>query len=129
VSQEIRKRPEDEDRVSIAASAAWSGPLPPPSALKAYEDTLPGAAERIFSNSEAEAEHRRALEREASRRDSFRSYVGMLAGCCVAILIILIAWVAIREGHSWPGATILTGGLAAVVSVFVTGRRSANDDK
>lgn len=129
MSQEIQKPPEDQDRLSIAASASWSGPLPPPGALQAYEDTLPGAAERIFANSEAESEHRRSLEREASRRDSFRSYVGMAAGYCVAMLLILIAWVAIREGHPWPGATILTGGLAAVVSVFVTGRRSANDDK
>lgn len=43
----------------ISRVEAFSGPLPPPEVLRGYNDVLPGAAERIFTMAEAQAEHRR----------------------------------------------------------------------
>ena len=88
------------------------GPFLPLRYLQAYEATIPGAAERIFANFEAESEHRRQLERETSRRDSFRSNMGLVAGYCIALVIITVAVVAIFRGYSWQGVTILGTGLA-----------------
>lgn len=42
----------------------YSGPLPPPKAMKEYEEVLPGIAERIMNMAEEEAEHRHIQEKE-----------------------------------------------------------------
>ncbi len=48
---------------------ALSGPLPPPEMLAQYEEILPGAAERILSMAERQAEHRQKMERDESNAD------------------------------------------------------------
>jgi uncharacterized membrane protein len=48
-------------------SAGWSGPLPPPAALDEFNRIVPGAAERIFAQFEAEGAHRRELELRQSK--------------------------------------------------------------
>src|SRR2546430_16686828 len=48
-------------------SAGWSGPLPPPAALDEFNRIVPGAAERIFAQFEAEGAHRRELEQRQSK--------------------------------------------------------------
>ena len=121
---EIENRSDDSDEQEVRASivsASWSAPLPPPAALEAYEKTLPGAADRIFRNAEAESEHRRRLEREAS----IRQRLGMFMGYAVALAIVLVAAIAILYGHAWTGGLILAGGLIAAVSVFVGGSKLA----
>ena len=45
------------------AEMSFSGPLPPPNVLSAYEDLLPGAADRIITMAEKQLEHRMYLEK------------------------------------------------------------------
>lgn len=110
---------------SVSIEASYSGPIPQPSALQAYELIVPGAAERIIRNSEIESEYRRERETEDSQRDHFRSMVGMACGYAVAIIIISVALAAILEGHAWPAVAILGSGLVAVVKIFVEGSKKA----
>ena len=42
----------------------YSGPIPPPDALKGYEDVCPGSADRILAMAEREAVHRHKYETE-----------------------------------------------------------------
>ncbi len=49
-------------RNSRLISARWSGPLPPPAQLEEFERIVPGGAERVFAQFEAEGDHRRAME-------------------------------------------------------------------
>ncbi len=44
------------------ASYSYAGPLPPASELNAYEQILPGAAERILAMTEKEQSHRHQSE-------------------------------------------------------------------
>ena len=58
--------------VGVETSLSWSGPLPPPKVLEAYDRLVPGAAERIMKMAEQQSEHRRGLEKtvvEAGARD------------------------------------------------------------
>ena len=48
---------------------ALSGPLPPPEMLAQYEEILPGAAERILSMAERQAEHRQKMEQDESEAE------------------------------------------------------------
>lgn len=131
MSQEMQRRPEGEERLEITENVKVSirGPIPPPEVLEGYERIVSGSAKLIFDNFEAESTHRRKLESEASNRDSFRSIAGMIAGFVVALLLIAAAVYTIREGHPGPGATIIVGGLASAVSIFVTGSRFINKPK
>ena len=114
----------EEEHVSITATASWAGPLPPPNVLKSYEDILPGATERILANFEDESQHRRQLEKQAFDSDSFRSKIGLFAGCFVALSLIGVATLCVLNGYAWQAVAILGVELAAAVSVFVKGSQS-----
>jgi uncharacterized membrane protein len=45
--------------------AAWNGPLPPPGALRQFNDIIPQGAERIMQMVEREQEHRIDHEKKA----------------------------------------------------------------
>src|SRR5689334_8353069 len=46
----------------ILTQVSYSGPLPPPDMLEAFERALPGAANRILTLTEVQARHRRSVE-------------------------------------------------------------------
>jgi uncharacterized membrane protein len=48
--------------VTSSQSLMYSGPLPPSKELENYNQTLPGAADRILTIAEKESEHRHSIE-------------------------------------------------------------------
>ena len=45
--------------------SAWAGPLPPPNDVQAYENMLPGAADRILTLAEKQQDHgHRLIEKQ-----------------------------------------------------------------
>src|SRR5687768_10547088 len=48
---------------------SWQGPLPPPEALRLYDEALPGAADRIIAMTEKQSTHRQALEAQKLEGD------------------------------------------------------------
>lgn len=52
-----------ERAVAKVIQSEFSGPIPPPSIIKGYEDILPGTAERIVSMAENQAKHRQDMEK------------------------------------------------------------------
>ena len=131
MSQEMERRPEGEEQLLLKAEfhELTIGPVPPPEVLEAYEKIVPGSAKLTFDNFIAETEHRRKLESETSNRDTFRSNLGMISGYVVAVFLIGVALMAILEGHPGPGATIIVGGLASAVGIFVSGSRNTREPK
>ncbi len=107
----------------VAWAASFSGPLPPPDALAAYEQVLPGAAREIMDQWKAETAHRHQTIdglREIDR-DSMRSYyqgerhgqrVALTAFLAVIALAIVVAIVLRSEVVAI--AAIVTGGASAV---------------
>jgi len=99
-----------------------AGPLPPPQDLAAYEEVLPGAADRILAMAEKEQDRRLARadrQVDADIRDSGRGVVcafvlGMT--CIVGGLIALIMGVT-------AGAYISLAGMAPLVGTFIYGTR------
>ncbi|MBX9844174.1 MAG: DUF2335 domain-containing protein [Xanthobacteraceae bacterium] len=60
---ELRPAAEEEDYSEVSTIlTSWSGPLPHPATLQAFDEVVRGGAERIFRQFEIEAEHRRNLE-------------------------------------------------------------------
>jgi uncharacterized membrane protein len=47
---------------AVTESVSFSGPLPPPEVLRAYEEMMPGTAARITEMEEGQSAHRRQRE-------------------------------------------------------------------
>lgn len=75
----------------IQAYEEWSGALPSPRSIKEYEQILPGAAERIFSNFEKQTEHRIRSETTVIQSRTQISKLGMIFGFILALIIIALA--------------------------------------
>ena len=62
--------------MTIAAFAAYSGPLPPAEQIRAYEEVLPGSADRILGMAERQQAHRLELEKMTVSEATNRSWWG-----------------------------------------------------
>lgn len=103
-------------------SEFFSGPLPHPELLQGYEDTCPGAAERILSMAEKQADHRRAMETRNHTQGANRERLGMVLGFVVAMSAIWGGVYLIRSGFQAEGLTSIILALAGLVGVFVYAR-------
>jgi uncharacterized membrane protein len=90
-------------------SAHWSGPLPPPGELQAFEDIVPGGAERIFKQFEDEAAHRRAMEKANARFVIRDTHIGQILAGLYAVGAFSVTAYAVYAGAYWV-AGILGGG-------------------
>jgi uncharacterized membrane protein len=108
-------------------SAEWSGPLPPPAALDEFNRIVPGGAERIFAQFEAEGTHRRQLEQRQSRFVVRDVHVGQFLAGLFAMSGLAVSALAIYYDKPWA-ATIIGGGtIAPIVYAFL--RQTWTEDK
>lgn len=96
----------------------FSGPLPPPGILKAYDEILEGGADRIFEQWERETAHRHALEERAV--DAY--FAGLTRAQWMAFIVILVIGVGglviVALGHPLVGLAGFFLALATVVASF-----------
>ena len=126
------------EEISVVRSTSWSGPLPPPSDFQQYEETLPGAANRILEIVERQQNHQHSQERivleqagiildigrKAATSDSRRAYLGILSGLTISILTIGGSIYLIANGQEWAGLTLAGINLTGLFGVFVYGARA-----
>lgn len=62
----------------IRQETHFQGPLPPPEAFAAYNQILPGAADRILKLAENQASHRQKLEGRALTGDLIKAMMGTI---------------------------------------------------
>lgn len=108
---------------------SYKGPLPPSSELLRYNDACPGAANRIISMAEKQAEHRQCLEKRVVAIQSRNSLVGIISAFVICITTILSGAYCVYSGAGWPGAALSLGGLASLCGVFIYGTNNANNTK
>lgn len=107
-----------------------SGPLPPASMLREYNEVEPGLSSKIINSWLGETEQRHMLERIATSasaeaaRAAPRFMFGLGSLCVVGATIVMIL-----HGGSWPAAFLDFGGIACittggVLSRLVTARTS-----
>ncbi|WP_165820194.1 DUF2335 domain-containing protein [Microvirga sp. KLBC 81] len=104
----------------------WSGPLPDPETLAAFDQIVPGGAARIFDQFEKEADHRRALERSQTRFVIRDTHIGQALAGTFALAGLSVAAFAIYAGAQWA-ATIIGGSvLVPIVYAFLKQTWKAN---
>lgn len=115
-------------------SFAWTGPLPPPDILRAYENLLPGSAERIIAMAEKQSEHRRGIEKIVINSGATNQRWGVVFGFIIAIMALLLAGYALYEGRSQTGTAIVITTIGSLAGVFIVGKyltareRAGRDD-
>ncbi len=104
----------------------YSGPLPHPQVLAGYDQTVPGAAERILVMAEKNAQHQ--IDIENKTLDAFRKQqrLGQFFGFGIGIAALSASITALVPGYEY--AAMLLGGttVTGLVAVFVTGRIIGN---
>lgn len=101
----------------------YSGPIPPPRAMKEYETILPGAADRIISMAEKQQMHRMELEKQAITSQSKVTSRGQIFGFIVFIVCILVSILLVAVWNmKTTAAVILTVIIVALVALFLAGR-------
>lgn len=107
----------------------YNGPLPIPSHLEAYENILPGSADRIITMAEKEAEHRHDMETKAiefAQRDARRgqtfTFIIVMASLIGGIILIL-------NGDSIIGFASLISSLAILAGAFIYDNKKNQNDK
>ncbi|HVH13877.1 MAG TPA: DUF2335 domain-containing protein [Longimicrobium sp.] len=109
---------------SIRQLAGVDGVNSPPDTVREYGDVLPGLALRIVDWAEREAEHRRAMERSLLRL----SWAGLWCALAVTLVTISGGMLLALQGRSTAGLAGIVGAVAALVIVFVAGRRQVSAD-
>lgn len=128
-SQEKIEIPPKYLKILEAHLESFSGPIPTPELLKAYEDIFPGSAERIFRMAEIQAEHRQSIEKVVVNGDSRRADRGLNYGLIVALGALVVTLVLVLTGHEWAGGIIGSLDLIGLVGVFVYGSERRRSER
>ena len=119
-----RSRGEIVKRVStVVLSENFSGPLPHPRHLHAYDEISPGAADRIIAMAENQSDHHIHVEKTALDAEIKDQKRGMWMGAATMWLLILAA-VAVAFVTENPVLTgiFLSAAAIGVIGKFVNGR-------
>ena len=101
----------------------FSGPLPPPEHLAAYERTMSGAAKSIFQAFETEGEHRRSTESKVVDSNIRLESRGQTFGFVIAMTALIGGMGLMAFDKSISGAAISLSALATLAGVFVWSKR------
>ena len=129
--------------VTRAEISHWDGPLPSPEAFQSYENTLPGAAERLLTM--VEEQHRQQIDEQqaASARndkalniankviigDSWRGYLGIVLGFIIAMTGLCGGIFLAAIGRGGIGLTFGLASLVGLAGVFVYGAQSRRAER
>jgi uncharacterized membrane protein len=111
----------------LETSLSFSGPLPPPEILARYDDALPGCVDRILRMTEEQGKHDRSMQQRALQYTYYERVIGQLFGLIIGLVAIGCGTYAIVNGAQIAGTIIAGVGLAGLVSVFVVGRKTQDE--
>ncbi len=106
------ERPESDFRVE-AHFEQYSGPIPPPSAMRDYENVLHGSADRILSIAEREQKFQIVY-----------AMCGLIFGFVAALLLIALSAYVVSLGFAWQSVGVVIGSIAGTAGTFIYSNRA-----
>ena len=107
-----------------------AGPIPSPQTMAAYEQLLPGSANRILAMAESQLAHQQTIEadqlgvvKERMRWDAGSDLLGTTSALVVSTLLIAGGTYATVSGHPVAGSSTITTTIVTLAAIFVYGRR------
>ena len=125
---ENSENPKNPNSIKSFEIAHYSGPIPPPNLLQAYENIVPGLADRIMKLTENQSNHRIQIEsivipnreKQSTRGQIFAITIGLFGLACATFLIY--------TDHDTAGTIIGGTTLVSLVSAFLFGSRGQQKD-
>ncbi len=96
-----------------SAEADAGALLLPPELMRAYEEVLPGSADRILT----------MAEREQKLRATYEN-LGLVFGFVAALALIALSAYVVSLGFAWQSVGIIIGSIAGTAGTFVYSNRS-----
>ena len=116
--QEVSFKARDSSEGSAVEATAYAGPLPTPQTLAAFEDYIPGSAERILTMAESEQQHRHVIEfthlelaRESQKLDHRAMSFSLGGGVFVSVAFL--------AGAVYGGIELHTGVFSLAAAPFL----------
>jgi uncharacterized membrane protein len=108
-------------------TAVTAGDLPPADTVEAYEQVLPGAADRILTMLEHQSQHRIDMERTLVDSAARTERLGQLMGLGFVLLVFLVGtWLIVRD-HEVAGTLLAVADLGLLAAVFLARDRGSAD--
>jgi uncharacterized membrane protein len=100
-------------------SAQWSGPLPAPADLLAFNQIIQNGAERIMQMTELEQKHRISMESLQVKESAKAIKRGQWLGFVISLLCLgLAGWSTYNQAY-WVAAAFIGIPMASVVRAFL----------
>jgi len=103
-------------------TALHSGPLPSPEILRAYNEVIPGSAERILSMAESEQAHAHDMDKIVITKEYSDRRLGMWFGLVATGAFVLGALAALWLGAPWVSGLFVSASALGVIGAFINGR-------
>ena len=97
----------------------FSGPLPPPDLLDAYERTMPGLADRIVKMAETEQGHRHRSENRDNRVAGYLQIVGQIGAIGLSAIGIYAGYALLMADKSVAGFAFFLGAVGTLVGTAI----------
>lgn len=107
----------------------YAGPLPHPEILQKFEQILPGSADRILKQAEAQTQHRIELESKVVSADIIKSYLGLVFGFLIGMVGILGGIYLATLGYDVYGPILSGGSFVTLVVAFIYGTKSRKQER
>ena len=101
--------------------------FPAAETISTYEEVLPGAADRILSMLEHQADHRMSMERTLVEGAARTERLGQLMGLVIVLVVFLVGAGLIVNGHEIPGTLLAIADLAVLVAVYLGRQRGETE--
>lgn len=112
-----------QNRAIAISNHQWSGPLPPPAALEAFDRIVPNGAERVFQMAEMEQQHRISLEKTGQAASISEARRGQILGFTISIIAITGAVICVFLDAHWSIIALLVGvPIMGLAKAIVSGR-------
>lgn len=106
-------------RRSFAVADIMLGPLSTHEVILRYEESVPGACDRIMSMASSRLKSDGKAEIELLKQRGKQGFMGMAAGFFLSLLLAASALYLIIAGHDWAGFTMIGLNVALAVSSSV----------
>lgn len=93
----------------------YEGPIPPPSVVRAYEEILPGAADRILAMAEREQDLRKTENLKLLNNDRIKIFCATLISALLIVASIFLAQANQPELAAIIGLSPVLGGIVQYV--------------
>lgn len=115
----LPNRPNQGRPVVTAVSQQYAGPFPHEQMLQSYENTLPGAADRLLRYTEKNQEHRHEVEKQYLKAEHQRHLLGQVMAFVVVMVVLAIGAYLVANDKKTEGFVLILVEVVGLAGLFM----------